>query len=313
MKVRPGRPEDAPELERLRRARPYPGSLFHDEASWYATALERLHECLPKLADHPELRLLIAEVEGQPTGYLLFALDDRHGVTQQLQGFVLDYAVFSFDALDHLTRRAKKLVTAFENEYLVAELPAEDQRLHLWFYRCGFRKEQHRAVKLIPRGHRGAEHPAYRLRNTRPDDLPFILEVHGNWSKAYRPANRDTDLEALEASYQLTYAAMELDNPLYFILEEVASGRPAGYLFVKEGFVYGKNPSYYVYDVALAPAFEGRGLSQYMIGAAETLAGQEGALLYGDGSLATPLIYNWHKQMGYTIDSLRFALDCRPC
>jgi GNAT superfamily N-acetyltransferase len=313
MQVRAGRPEDGPELERLRRARPYTGSVFYSEADWYSTAVERLHDCLGKLAEHPELRLLVTLEQGRPSGYLLFALDDRHGVTQQLQGFVLDCAVFSFEALQALTKRARKLVTACENLYLVAELLATDQRLQLWFYRCGFRAEQNRAVKLIPRGHQGASHPGYRLRNTRPDDLPFILETHASWSSAYRPANRDTELETLEFHYQVTYAGMDLENPLYFILEEVATGRAAGYIFIQSGFVYGKNPSYYVYDVALAPAFEGRGLSQYMIGAAETLAGREGALLYGDGSLATPLIANWHKQMGYVVESVRMALDCRTC
>ena len=35
-----------PELERLRLAMKYPGTLFYDEEAWYRTALERLRECL---------------------------------------------------------------------------------------------------------------------------------------------------------------------------------------------------------------------------------------------------------------------------
>lgn len=306
MKVRSGRLEDGPELERLRLGRPYSGSFFWDAASWYQAALERLRESLPLLEDNPELRLLV--VEG--AGYLLFALDHQHGVTHQLQGLVLDYAVASFEALHALVKRAHKLVKAFENQYLVVDLAAQDKRHQLWFYRCGFRAEQNRAVKRLPLGFQGASSPAWRLRPARADDLPFVLDTHAAWTRAYRPANRDTDLETLEYHYQVTYASLDLENELCFLLEETATGRSAGYIFIKAG-THGVERSYYVYDVALDQAFEGRGLSQYMIGFAETLAGREGALLYGDASLATPLLANWHAQMGYTVDSVRFALDCR--
>ncbi len=306
MKVRSGRVEDGPELERLRLARPYFESFFWTSESWYQAALERLRESLPLLEDNPELRLLVLE----GTGYLLFALDHHHGVTHQLQGLVLDFAVPSFEGLEALVKRARKLVTAFENQYLVVDLPAQDKRSQLWFYRCGFRAEQNRAVKRMPRGFQGASSPAWRLRPARADDLQFVLDTHAAWTRAYRPAGRDTDLETLEYHYQVTYAGLDLEGELCFILEESATGRNAGYIFIKAG-THGVERSYYVYDVALDRHFEGRGLSQYMIGFAETLAGQEGALLYGDASLATPLLANWHAQMGYTVDSVRFALDCR--
>ncbi|MBI3928661.1 MAG: hypothetical protein HY319_24185 [Armatimonadetes bacterium] len=314
-KVRLAQPADLPELEALKLAMSYPGSLFYDQESYYETALQRLRECLPRMKELPDWRLLVLMEDGKPAGYLLFVVDDEHGVTHQLQALILDYAVFSFDALFALTTRARKMVAAFENEYLVADLPAGDQRLKLWFYRCGFRAEQHRAVKRLGRGHRGASSTAFRVRAARPEDLPFILEVHSAYSQAYRPAGRDTDLETLELRYQLTYLGLDLDSSdgsLYFIMKEVSSGVSAGYIFIREGPVFGTTRSYYVYDVAIAPAFAGRGLSLYLIGAAETLAGQEGALLYGDGSLGTPLIASWHAQMGYVVDSIRFALDCRP-
>ena len=314
MKVRVGRPEDLPELERLKLAMSYPGSIFLDEESYFQLALHRLRDCLPRMQELPDWRVLVLVEEGRPSGYLLFVLDDEHGVTHQLQAVILDFAVFSFEALSTLMARARKTVAAFENEYLVAELPALDKRLQLWFYRCGFRAEQNRAVRRFPLGYRGASSPFYSIRKARPEDLPFILEVHSLYSAAYRPAGRDTDLETLEFRYQLTYLGLDLNSSsgsLYFIMEEVSSGLSIGYIFIREGPVFGSTKSFYVYDVALAPAFSGRGLSMYLIGAAETLAGQEGALLYGDGSLATPVIASWHAQMGYVVDTIRFALDCR--
>lgn len=314
-RVRRAQPADIPALEALKRAAGYPGSVFYDEESYYRVALQRLEDYLARVEELPDWRLLVLEKDGKPAGYLLFMVDDEHGVTHQLQAIIVDYAVFSFDDLSALVARARTIVAAFENEYLLAELPATDKRRQLWFYRCGFRPEQHRAARRFPRGHRGATSPDYRIRPARPEDLPFILEVHSAYSQAYLPAGRDIDLETLELRYQLTYLALDLDGAdgsLYFILEEASSGAAAGYLFIRQGPVFGTTPSYYVYDVAVAPAFAGRALSLYLIGHAETVAGQEGAILYGDGSLGTPLIASWHAQMGYTVDTVRFALDCRP-
>ena len=241
-------------------------------------------------------------------------MDHEHGVTHQLQTQLVDYAVFCFEDLRALTERASKIVNAFENDYLVVDLPANEKRHQLWFYRCGFRAEQHRAARRFPRGHRGASSPDFRVRPARAADLPFILEVHSAYSQAYLPSGRDTDLETLEFRYQLTYLGLDLesnDGSLYFVMDEVSSGVSAGYIFIQEGPAFGTLRSYYVYDVAIAPAFAGRGLSRYLIGQAESLAGREGSLLYGDGSLGTSVIASWHAQMGYTVDTLHFALDCR--
>jgi hypothetical protein len=315
-KVRLAEAEDLPKLETLKLQMSYPGSVFYDEETFYQTALERLRECLPRMEDFPDLRLLVLTDDGELVGYLMFEIDHEHGVTHQLQAQILDYAAFSFDALDALTSRAGKIVEAFENEYLVVELAAADKRQQLWFYRCAFRAEQQRVVKHIPRGHQGSSSPDFRVRAAGSEDLPFILEVHSAYSHAYLPGGRDTDLETLEFRFQLTYLGLDMsqdDGSFYFIFEEVSSGTSAGYLFIKEGPVFDSQRSYYIYDVAIAPDFAGRGLSLYLRGAAETLVGQEGGLLYGDGSLGTATIASWHAQLGYQVDSCLFALDCRSC
>ena len=290
---------------------PYPGSIFLDESAYLERALLRLRESIPRLAELPDLRVLVLVEDGQPSGYLLFVVDDEHGVTHQMQSVVLDFAVFSFEALAKLIARARKIVAAFENQYLVVDLAAQDKRTQLWFYRCGFRGEQSRVVKLVAPGTRGAASTDYPIRRTRPDDLPFIMEVHSAYSRAYRPAGRQVDLADLELSYQMTYLALDLESPNYYILEEAASGRRAGYLLLNQGPMVGEHKAFYVYDVAIAPEFSARGLSVYLQGAAESAAGQEGGFVYGDGSLDLASIGSWHAQMGYPVDTIRFGLHVK--
>lgn len=309
--VRLARPEDLADLKRLRLAMSYSDSLFFDERTWFELALRRLDECLPRLKELLDWRVLVFLREGLVSGYLLFVADEEHGVTHQLQARILDFAVFDCEALLALIQRARKIVTAFRNEYLVVDVADCDKRTQLWFYRCGFRAEQQRVVRWIPKGYRGMSSPHYRIRKATAEDLPFVLEVHSAFSEAYRPAGRDVDLQALEFRYQLTYLTLDFENSLYFVLEDVSSGQSVGYLFLQEGPLFGTKRSFYVYDVAIAPAYSGRGLSLYLKGAAETWAGQEGALLYGDGTLGVPSLASWHSQMGYKVDTIHFALDCR--
>ena len=311
--VRRAEPDDLAKLEALKLAMSYPDSLFHDEESYYQTAVQRLRDYLAAPDELPDWRLLLLENEQGPAGYLLFTVDHEHGVTQQLQAVVIDFAVFSFEDLESLTQRARRIVTAFENEYLVTQLPAGERRLQLWFYRCGFRAEQQRVARLIPRGHQGPSSSAFRLRPVETGDLPFLVEVHSAYAPVYLPAGRQVDPAEVELHYQMTYLALDLsgaDGSHYLILEEVSSGRSAGYLLLKKGPDFGPTPSFYVYDVAIAPEFAGRGLSLYLKGAAETLTGRQGGLLYGDGSRGTPALASWHEKLGYPVDSVLFALKC---
>lgn len=285
----------------------YPGSIVYDEKSWYLRGVDLVTDALAGSQERQDWRLFVLIEEHKPSGYFLLVADDEHGVTHELQTLLVDYAVFSYDALERLTQRASKYAAAYENDYLLAELPPEDKRLQLWFYRCGFRPEQQRVVRRIPRGYQGLSSPAYPIRQARDEDRAFILKVHAAYSKAYLPAGRPIDLATVELHYQLLYAAMDFESGHNFVLEEASSGRPAGYFFIREN----PDKSYYVYDVAIAPEFAGRGLSRYMVGHAESLAGREGGLLYGDGSLGSPALASWHAQVGYAVDSVRFALHVK--
>lgn len=316
-KVRSARPDDLPSLEALKRATSYPGSLFFDEKSYFEVALKRLRDCLPRLKELPEWRVLVVLEDGEIRGYLVFVVDEEHGVTHQLEAHILDFAVFSFEALEALVARLRRIATAFENEYSVVDLPPSDKRLQMWFFRCGFRPEQNRVAKKFCKGHQGAASPEFPVRPARQEDLPRILEIRAAYSHAYLPAGRDMDLEALEFRYQLTYLALDLDGAdgsHYLVMEDASSGACAGFIFIQPGPLLGKTPSYYIYDIAVAPEYGGRGLSRYLTGAAETLAGQEGALIYGDGTLGTSTLTSWHRQVGLTVDTVRFALKfCLTC
>ena len=311
-KIRLAQPTDLPKLEALRRQRAYSETLVHSPDSFTQSGLELLREYLGHQDELEDWKMLVLTEEDEPQGYFLFVVDNEHGVTHQLQGVILDYAVFSFEHLEALVSRTRKVVQAFENQYLVLHLPASDKRQQLWFYRCGFRAEQHRAMRRFPRDHQGPSSPAFRTRPAGGADLPFILEVHARNSRSYLPAGREVDMDALEMRYQLFYLTLDLcgdDGSHYLIMEEIASGAPVGYIFIQPGPVCAG--SLYIYDVAVAPAFANRGLSRYLIGVAETLAAQQGALLYGDATLGTPALASWHAVMGYTVDSYLYSLDCR--
>ena len=314
-KIRLGQPTDLPKLEALRRKREYSPTLLRDHENFYRFALVCLNEYFAHREELPDWQLLVLTEDQEPQGYLLFAVDQEHGVTRQLQAVTMDFAVFDFAHLDALLKRARKVVAAFENEYLVVELAALDKRRQLWFYRCGFRAEQQRSVWRFPQGHRGTSSPAFRVRAANSGDLPFILRVHAANSHAYLPGGRDVDLESMELSYQLDYLMLDLEDDEngchYLLMEEVSSGIPAGYIFLKPGSLSQIESTLYVYDVAIAPEFAGRGLSLYLAGAAETQVGKQGGLLYGDASLGVPALASWHAQLGGTVDSYLYALDCR--
>ncbi len=101
----------------------YPGSIFYDHHSYVERGLNFLRDCLTQPDELPDWRVLVLIENQRISGYLLFVLDDEHGVTHQLQALIVDYAVFSFDGLSKLIARARKTVSAFENEYLLVELP----------------------------------------------------------------------------------------------------------------------------------------------------------------------------------------------
>ena len=314
-KIRLGQPADLAKLEALRLKREYFPSLLRDSESYYSFALACLNEYFAHREQLADWQLLVLTEDGEPQGYLLFAVDQEHGVTRQLQADMLDFAVFNFAHLEALLKRARKVVAAFENEYLAVELAALDKRRQVWFYRCGFRAEQQRSAWRFPQGYQGISSPAFRVRTANPGDLPFILEVHAANATAYLPGGRDVDLETMELSYQLTYLMLDLeggdDGCHYLLMEEVSSGIPAGYIFLRPGGISLTEPTLYVYDVAIAPKFAGRGLSLYLAGAAQTQVGKHGGLLYGDASLGVPALASWHTQLGGTVDSYLYALDCR--
>lgn len=310
-KVRLAQPGDLPQLESLRKQRRDPESLLQSSEAASESAISRLREYFAQREELADWQLLVLLEGEEVRAYLLFAVDHEHGITHQLQAVTLDYAITSFEQLDALSQRARKVVAAFENEYLVVDIAAADKRRQLWFYRCGFRPEQQRVVKQIPAGHRGASTPAFAIRPAVQSDLPFILEVHAHNAKAYLPAGREVDREAVEARFHVTYLMLDLEGEEgahYLLMEERSSGIPAGYIFLRPG--QGPN-SLYVYDIAISAAFANRGLSRYLTGAAETLASELGVTLYGDGTLAVSSLVNWHAQVGLTVDSYLYALDCR--
>ncbi len=299
-------------LEQLSRERPAYPSAFLSPPALVDFFVQGIGQALE--ADPKEVEVWLALREQKLVGYLLLILRTKESITEQLQTQVQDYIAPDFEVMQALLDEAAQSARRVQAEYLVIHLSSAAHREKLWCYRLGFRAELNRVVKSIAAGHSGSVSPQYLARPARANEHLFLLRVNAEYSWAYRPAGRDTDLQAISAGFLDCYINLKLDAPgmHFIILEEVQSRRQAGYIILIEYELppdHGPRLAYYTYDVAVAPEFAGRGLSLYLCGAAESVLGQRGGgLLFGDTSLSNVAAVNGDRQLGFQIDSQRFGL-----
>jgi ribosomal protein S18 acetylase RimI-like enzyme len=310
--VRPARPQDLPAAQALCARRVLHDSLFMNAERFRAYTLEHLSNNFARLeAAHEEGRILVAERDGEVVAYVVLLLRTKETITLEMQTLIFDCCVFEFEALAAFLPSMQEIGKNAGDRYLVAHLQQAAKREQLWFYRLGFRPEQNRVVKHIAQGTVGPSHAAYRVRRARKNEHLFIIRVNAEYSALYRPAGRDTDLQTVRTSFFGAYVSLDLAEPSmhYLILEERATKLPAGYIIlVEHEMPPGVGPAFYTYDVAVAPEFAGRGLSLYLCGAAETLVGKRGGLIFGDTSLDNKAAVNGDKYLGFHIDSQRWGL-----
>lgn len=310
--VRPARPQDLPDAERLCSVRVLHDSHFMNVDRFRAYTLEHLRNNFARLEDaQNEGRILVAERDGTVVAYVVLMLRTKETITLEMQTLVFDCCVFDFESLAAFLPEMQQIARNAGDTYLVAHLQQAARREQIWFYRLGFRPEQNRVVKHIPKGTVGASSAAYRVRRARKNEHLFIIRVNAEYSALYRPAGRDTDLQVVRTSFFGAYVNLDLAEKSmhYLILEERATKLPAGYIIlVEHDMPAGVGPAFYTYDVAVAPEFAGRGLSLYLCGAAETLVGKQGGLIFGDTSLDNKAAVNGDKYLGFHIDSQRWGL-----
>ncbi|MBT9584968.1 GNAT family N-acetyltransferase [bacterium] len=314
IQVRCAAPEDFAQIEKLCLAKTfYESAFFRGIEPLREFMVSNLRDNLALAGKAAGGQCLVALREGQLVGYAVLMFHTQESITQQLQTLLHDFVAPNFEVLNALMTEARRLTVEVEDEYLVAHLQPQDQKQQIWFYRLGFRPELNRVVKRIAAGHKGPSSERYRARSARKSEHMFIVRVNAEYSGLYRPAGRDTDLQAIQAGFMGCYFNLNMADKgtHYVILEEAESRRPAGYIILIEHQLP-MDQGVYTYDVAVAPEFAGRGLSLYLCGAAETLLGQAGGgVIFGATSLDNRGAVNGDRQLGFVIDSRRWGLDCR--
>jgi histone H3/H4/GNAT superfamily N-acetyltransferase len=307
-------PEEFLEVEALCRGKTFfESAFFQGLEPLREFMLANLRQNLSMVGRDPGGTCLVARQQGRLVGYMVLMFHTQESITQEFQTLVHDFAAPNFEVLQALVLEARRRTVETEDAFLVAHLQPQAQKEQIWFYRLGFRPELNRVVKRIAPGYRGPSSPRYRARAARKMEHMFIVRVNAEYSGLYRPAGRDTDLQAIRAGFLGCYFNLNMADKgtHYVILEEVESRRPAGYIILVEHQLP-MDQGVYTYDVAVAPEFAGRGLSLYLCGAAETLLGQAGGgLIFGDTSLDNLGAVNGDRQLGFGIDSRRWGLDCR--
>jgi len=318
--VREAEPDDLAEILRLCQEKSFPDSIFLPASRLKELHLKLLREHFPKLrlkAVKAGFRVLVAREASAVIGFIVLLLKTVESITQEDQTVIFNYVSPSFDILRLLVERAQEVSRAAGDEYQVVHLVEPSKRDHIWFYRLGFRAELNRPVKFIPPGHRGAASPLYVVRPARNEEHLFIIRVNAEYSASYRPTGRGTDLDLVRASFLASYINLQMKSKgwFYLILEDARRSEPMGYvILVEQQLPMVEHRAFYNYDVAVAPEFQGRGLSLYLCGAAETLVGDlGGGFLFGDTCPDNLAVVNGDRHLGYAVDSKRWGLKISRC
>jgi ribosomal protein S18 acetylase RimI-like enzyme len=316
--VRPARLSDRPELVRLCRERTFHELLVAGAEQQREVALELLETKFESALEDDELRALVItpEENGESlVGYALLNIHCRESITGEAQTQITACTVSNFEMAQAIVNRSVEIAKEVEDLFLVINLAEAAKKEQMWFYRLGFRVELVRGVKVVPAGRKGPTSPHYNIRSGLPRDLPFICRVNAAYSASYLPYGRDVDARTIEAGFLIYYSQLRIRSSdwHYFIIEEVSSGKPAGYV-IYQPYPQLKEPnSVYTYDIAVAPEFQGRGLSLYLCGVGETLLGEGGGgLIIGDTSPHNVAALNMDRALGGITDTKRWGLDCRP-
>ena len=303
--IRRARAKDYPKIRELCAQKIYYDSLLLPKAELKEFTLQQLRDNFSK---HKDTILVNEEL----TAYLVLLPKTRETITQEMQTLIFDYAIPDFVTLEAFLPHVREIARQAGDSYMVVHLQEQLKKEQIWFYRLGFRPELNRVVKPIPAGHRGPASPRYRARPARQHEHMFLVRVNAEYSAAYRPAGRDTDLQTIKANFLGAYVNLNLADQgfKYIILEELETGRAAGYIIlIEHELPITKTLAYYTYDVAVAPEFAGRGLSLYLCGAAETVLGEQGGgLIFGDTSLDNRAAVNGDRYLGFVVDSQRWGL-----
>lgn len=124
---------------------------------------------------------------------------------------------------------------------------------------------------------RSMEHPPFRLREARPDDEAFLLELTRRLADFPTPSWR-RPAEIAAADHAILRAALHQPGPeTSIVIAEEDGGRRLGYVFSTTHVDYFTAERHgHVENLAVVAEAEGRGVGRQLMAAAEAWARQRG-------------------------------------
>jgi ribosomal protein S18 acetylase RimI-like enzyme len=115
------------------------------------------------------------------------------------------------------------------------------------------------------------------IRPYVPGDREFITSLASRFSQFELPRWRTkAEIDSSNQNYLSLAAEKPEDNSTIFIAED-ETGTPAGFVHLKSEFDYfNGEPFGYISDLAVSPNFEGQGVGQMLLDAAETWGHEKG-------------------------------------
>ncbi len=311
--VRDWRPSDEPPVRDLVARRSFPDSLFLSSEQRREKVLQTLSQHRDDLHEHPTLRCLIVEEQGQPVGYAVLAAHQVDGVTGDDQTELLDFYAPTPRPFEPLIAAARQRAIADGDSYIICNVYASQKREAMWLAKERFVLESRRNVKVVQPGEKAPEHPDYRLRRARQTETLFMMRLVGSHAPRYAPVGRRSNPEEVSGRFLSIYAGMDVRDrkkvPLVLVHRE--EDYPVGYIILQPGKVEapGGPLTLYLYDVAMAEEKTGAGLGLYLHRGGINLLGQMGGgLFYGDTAASNNLAQSAAETMGLIADSARWTL-----
>jgi hypothetical protein len=310
--IRPLRPEDRSWLRNLCEKRDYPESIFLTAAQRRDKVLATLDKNFDQIHDHPTLRCLVVEEEGEPVGYALSLAAVIEGTTGDLQTDLLDFYAPTPRQFEPLIEQIKEKARADGDAYVVCTVYAPQKREAMWLAKAGFRIEQLRNCREIAADSVSPEHPKYHLRRARQREVLYIMRLVMTHSPLYAPAGRPVDPQAIAMRFLGVYGELSVRDKkkVPLILADRETDYPVGYMILQPKRVDVPNGklTLYTYDVAVGEEAKGQGLGRYLnYGGMNLMAKMGGGIFFGDTPGDNAIAQSASEALGFRPDSKRWG------
>ena len=313
IEVRPLRLDDQDMLTDFCHRREYPESSFASSELLKQSALAAVSNSLDELVSIDKAHALVAQDGDRIVGYSICQTETIESITRERQTLVADFAAETESAFQELIRAQGELGKSRGDKYLVVYFFESQTMESQWARDYGLHEELVRYFLSASPDEVFDEHPGYKFRKAKEQDLLFIMNVVATHSPAYVPANREVDELRIRQAFLGAYTDLGTQNKkrVPMVLESRATGELAGYIIVEPQRMYGDSGplGLYVYDISVAAKPKEKGLGLYLLrGSQKLLTKMGGGFLFGDVSADNHRGLRAFGKIGCRIDSRRWGL-----